>query len=35
MAEKNMSEPALNVGCIKESACIHTSKIFDACKEQE
>ena len=35
MAEKNMSEPALNVGCIKESACIHTSKIFDACKDKD
>ncbi len=35
MAEKIVSEPASNVGCIKDSACIHTSKVFDACKDKD
>ncbi|MEG2383376.1 MAG: hypothetical protein RSB39_07275, partial [Oscillospiraceae bacterium] len=35
MAEKNMSAPTANPECIREAVCIHTSKIFDSCKDKD
>lgn len=35
MAENTTSVPAANPGCIREAVCIHTSKIFDSCKDKD
>lgn len=35
MADRVMSGPVDNTACIREAVCIHTRKIFDACREQD
>lgn len=35
MAENTTSVPAANPGCIREAVCIHTSKVYDSCKDKD
>lgn len=35
MADKNQTSPGCDLSAIREAVCIHTSKIMDACREED
>lgn len=35
MADRVMPGPVDNTACIREAVCIHTRKIFDACRDKD